>query len=153
MKKTSSVYHCVSLSAAPLWSSLAASYKCSFLLLLLLSVHQLAHSSVLLLDFRKPGRGIYHISLRNPSPPFSLILSFIFLFFNNSLSALSPLIKMNSLCCRLLPSCLSLSRLLSLCTLLTLFLKSPPSPSLTFSLMSFISHPISLSTPSSSCPL
>lgn len=59
-----------------------------------------------------------------PHPPwFTLILSFIFFLFNNSLSALWPLIKMNSLCCRLLPSSLSLS-----------FLKSllPPRPPLTY---------------------
>lgn len=62
-----------------------------------------------IIGFQKAGRG--HIS-HLPSPPlpwFTLILSFIFLLFNNSLSALWPLIKMNSLCCRLLPSSPSFS--------------------------------------------
>lgn len=59
-------------------------------------------------------------------PSFTLILSFIFLLFNNSLSALWPLIKMNSLCCRLLPpvSVISFS--------LALYWPSPPSPHLTY---------------------
>lgn len=39
-----------------------------------------------------------------PSPPSHSFFHSSFSFFNNSLSSLWPLIKMNSLCCRLLPS-------------------------------------------------
>lgn len=97
--------------------------------------HQLAHSSVLLLDFIKPGGGIFHISLLYPSPPSHSFFHSSFSFFNNSLSALWPLIKMNSLHCRLLASSLFLSLCVSLylsslhlvlCTLLTLLLQSHP---------------------------
>lgn len=127
MKKLQVLFRGVNLSATSLWSSC----KCSFLLL---SAHQLAHSSLILLDFTKPGGFIYHISPCHPSPSLSLTLSFIFLIFNNSLSALWSLIKMNSVCCRLLPSrlslclCLWLSVVSLLCTVLTLFLKIFPSP-------------------------
>lgn len=115
----------VSLSAAPAWSSFAASYKCSFLPSLLPPPSPPAGPFLsVIIGFQKAGRG--HISHLPSSPlrSFTLILSFIFFLFNNSLSALWPLIKMNSLCCRLLHSSLSLShsRPLSLCALLT-----PPS--------------------------
>lgn len=60
-------------------------------------------------------------------PSFTLILSFIFLLFNNSLSALWPLIKMNSLCCRLLPPVAVISFSFAL------YWPSPPSPHLTYS--------------------
>lgn len=105
----------VSLFAAPVWSLLAASYKCSlppFLPLPPLSPPAGPFLSVII-GFQKAGRGhISHLP-SSPLPSFTLILSFIFLLFNNSLSALWPLIKMNSLCCRLLPSSPSLYLCLS----------------------------------------
>ena len=127
MKKLQVLFRGVNLSAASLWFSCKSSF-------LLLWAQQLAHSSLILLDFTKPGGFIYHISPCQPSPSLSLTLSFIFLIFNNSLSALWPLIKMNSACCRLLPSrlslclCLWLAVVSLLCTVLTLFLKIFPSP-------------------------
>lgn len=107
--RRSALYRAVSFSAAPAWSSLAASYKCS----LPPSYPHLSPPAgpflSVIIGFQKAGRG--HISHLPSSPlcSFTLILSFIFFLFNNSLSALWPLIKMNSLCCRLLHSSLSMS--------------------------------------------
>lgn len=63
--------------------------------------------------FRKLGGSIHHISLCHPSPLLHSFFHSSFFLFNNSLSALWPLIKMNSLCCHLLLSSFSLSQLSS----------------------------------------
>ena len=121
-------YLCLNLSGSLLPSLVVTPSRCSLLPLLPpplpppLSPPAGPFLSVII-GFQKAGRGHTSHLPSSPLPSFTLILSFIFPLFNNSLSALWPLIKMNSLCCRLLPSSLSLSLSLSLSPSL-----SPSSP-------------------------